>query len=41
MMAVGQFEPILVSEPLNDGRYEVVVGTHRLEAAENTGLGKP
>ncbi|MFH0848656.1 MAG: ParB N-terminal domain-containing protein [archaeon] len=37
MMAVGQFEPILVSERLSDGSYEVVFGTHRLEAAKILG----
>ena len=37
MMAVGQLEPILVSEPLSDGSYEVVFGTHRFEAARTLG----
>jgi uncharacterized ParB-like nuclease family protein len=32
MKAVGQLQPILVSERLSDGSYEVVLGTHRLEA---------
>jgi hypothetical protein len=34
MKAVGQLEPILVSERLGDGSYEVVFGTHRFEAAK-------
>jgi len=37
MMAVGQLEPILVSQRLSDGSYEVVLGTHRLEAAKMLG----
>jgi len=35
--AVGQLQPILVSERLCDGSYEVVLGTHRLEAAKRLG----
>ena len=37
MMVLGQLEPILVSERLSDGSYEVVFGTHRLEAARMLG----
>ena len=37
MMVEGQLEPILVSERLSDGSYEVVFGTHRLEAARLLG----
>ena len=35
--AVGQLEPILVSERLSDGSYEVVFGNHRLEACKRLG----
>jgi hypothetical protein len=37
MKAVGQLQPILVSERLSDGSYELVLGTHRLEAAKMLG----
>jgi len=37
MMAVGQLEPILVSERLSDGSYEVVSGNHRFEACKRLG----
>jgi uncharacterized ParB-like nuclease family protein len=37
MKAVGQLQPILASERLSDGSYEVVLGTHRLEAAKMLG----
>jgi len=37
MKAVGQLQPILVSERLSDGSYEVVLGTHRLEACRMLG----
>jgi uncharacterized ParB-like nuclease family protein len=37
MKAVGQLQPILVSERLSDGSYEVVFGTHRLEACKRLG----
>ena len=37
MMAVGQLDPILVSERLSDDSYEVVFGTHRFEAARTLG----
>lgn len=37
MKAGGQLQPILVSERLSDGSYEVVSGTHRLEAARMLG----
>jgi uncharacterized ParB-like nuclease family protein len=37
MRAVGQLQPILVSERLSDGSYEVVLGTHRLEACKMLG----
>jgi uncharacterized ParB-like nuclease family protein len=35
--AVGQSQPILVSERLSDSTYEVVLGTHRLEACKRLG----
>jgi uncharacterized ParB-like nuclease family protein len=35
--ALGQLQPILVSERLSDGFYEVVLGTHRLEACKMVG----
>jgi len=34
---VGLLQPILVSERLSDGSYEVVFGNHRLEAAKRLG----
>jgi len=37
MKAVGQLQPILVSERLSDGSYEVVFGNHRLEACKRLG----
>ncbi len=37
MKAVGQLEPILVSERLSDGSYEVVSGNHRFEACKRLG----
>jgi sulfiredoxin len=37
MKAVGQLQPILVSERLSDGSYEVVLGNHRLEACKRLG----
>ena len=37
MKTVGQLQPILVSERLIDGSYEVVFGNHRLEAAKRVG----
>jgi uncharacterized ParB-like nuclease family protein len=37
MKAVGQLRPILVSERLSDGSYEVVSGIHRLEAGKRLG----
>jgi len=37
MKEVGLLQPILVSEQLSDGSYEVVFGSHRLEAAKNLG----
>ncbi|MGD0550957.1 MAG: ParB N-terminal domain-containing protein, partial [Candidatus Bathyarchaeia archaeon] len=37
MKAVGQLEPILVSEQLSDGSYEVVFGNHRFEACKRLG----
>jgi uncharacterized ParB-like nuclease family protein len=37
MKAVGQLQPILVSERLGDGSYEVVFGNHRLEAGKRLG----
>lgn len=37
MKAVGQLQPILVSERLSGGSYEVVFGTHRLEACKMLG----
>ena len=37
MNAVGQLEPILLSERLSDGSYEVVLGNHRLEACKRLG----
>mgnify|MGYP002395520022 CR=1 FL=1 len=37
MRAVGQLQPILVSERLSDGTYEVVLGTHRIEACKRLG----
>jgi sulfiredoxin len=37
MNAVGQLEPILLSERLSDGSYEVVFGNHRLEACKRLG----
>jgi len=37
MKAMGQLQPILVSEQLSDGTYEVVFGTHRLEACKRLG----
>ncbi len=37
MKAVGQLQPILVSERLGDGSYEVVFGTHRYEACRRLG----
>jgi hypothetical protein len=37
MMAVGQLQPILVSERLSDGSYEVVLGSHRFEACKMLG----
>jgi sulfiredoxin len=37
MKAVGQLQPILVSERLSDGSYEVVSGNHRLEACKRLG----
>jgi hypothetical protein len=37
MKAVGQLMPILVSEQLSDGSYEVVFGTHRFEACKRLG----
>jgi len=37
MKAVGQLQPILVSERLSDGSYEVVSGTHRYEACKRLG----
>jgi uncharacterized ParB-like nuclease family protein len=40
MKAVGQLKPILVSERLSDGSYEVVLGTHRLEACKALGSQK-
>ena len=40
MKAVGQLKPILVSERLSDGSYEVVLGTHRLEACKVLGSQK-
>jgi uncharacterized ParB-like nuclease family protein len=40
MKALGQLQPILVSERLSDGSYEVVLGTHRLEACKTLGSQK-
>jgi sulfiredoxin len=37
MKAVGQLQPILVSERLSDGSYEVVSGNHRFEACKRLG----
>ena len=37
MKAVGQLQPIQVSERLRDGSYRVVHGQHRLEAANRLG----
>jgi hypothetical protein len=37
MKSVGQLQPILVSEQLGDGSYEVVFGNHRLEASKRLG----
>jgi len=37
MRAVGQVQPILVSERQSDGTYEAVLGTHRLEACKRLG----
>jgi len=37
MKSVGQLQPILVSERLSDGSYEVVSGNHRLEACKRLG----
>jgi len=37
MRVVGQLQPILVSERLSDGTYEVVLGTHRFEACKRLG----
>ena len=37
MREVGQLQPILVSERLSDGSYEVVFGTHRFEACKRLG----
>ena len=37
MKSVGQLRPILVSERLSDGSYEVVSGNHRLEACKRLG----
>jgi uncharacterized ParB-like nuclease family protein len=37
MKSVGQLQPILVSERLSDGSYEVVSGTHRHEACKRLG----
>ncbi len=37
MKSVGQLQPILVSERLSDGSYEVVFGNHRLEASKRLG----
>lgn len=38
MKSVGQLQPILVSERLSDGSYEVVSGIHRHEACKRLGL---
>jgi hypothetical protein len=40
MKAVGQLQPIVVSERLSDGSYEVVLGTHRHEACKALGTQK-
>jgi uncharacterized ParB-like nuclease family protein len=37
MKSVGQLQPILVSERLSDGSYEVVSGNHRFEACKRLG----
>jgi uncharacterized ParB-like nuclease family protein len=37
MRAVGQLQPILVSERLSDGSYEVIHGNHRFEACKRLG----
>jgi len=37
MRSVGQLQPILVSEQLSDGSYEVVSGNHRFEACKRLG----
>lgn len=37
MKAVGQLQPILVSERVSDGSYEVVSGNHRFEACKRLG----
>jgi sulfiredoxin len=37
MKAAGQLQPILVSEQLSDGSYEVVSGNHRFEACKRLG----
>jgi hypothetical protein len=37
MKSVGQLQPILVSERLSDGSYEVVSGNHRHEACKRLG----
>jgi len=37
MKATGQLQPILVSERLSDGSYEVVFGNHRFEACKRLG----
>ena len=37
MRSVGQLQPILVSEQLSDGSYELVSGNHRFEASKRLG----